>query len=140
MRYKKPKERRLHPRIPVIMQVSFTKKGKVNRSYTMNFSKGGMFLVSDKPPSTGDHLKLSFNIPGMAHPLNLLGEVRWSMKRPKTNLTSGSGVEFVELNETYKELISDFVDRIVPTPEQTRTIDAPVDWRRVRNLYYQGTP
>lgn len=139
MRYKKPKERRMHPRIPVIMQVSFKKNGRTNRSYTMNFSKGGMFLAADKPADRGEHMRLSFNIPGIPRPLNLLGEVKWSRKKSNANSTSGIGLEFIELNETYKQLIADFVDRIVPASEPVQKVATPVDWSRVKNLYYQGT-
>lgn len=139
MRYKRPKERRMHPRIPIIMQVSFKRNGKTMRSYTMNFSKGGMFLATDKPANVGEHLLLSFNIPGFPHPLNLLGEVKWARKKSSANSTAGVGIEFIEMNETHKQLIADFVDRIVPAPEPVQRVDAPVDWSRIKNLYYQGS-
>jgi len=138
MKRRKPKERRQHPRIPLIMQVSFTANGEVNRNYTMNLSKNGMFLATDDPPGIGERLHLAFNVPGLVHPLRLMGEVRWSRDEAGDDAPSGVGVEFVEVTETCKQLVAEFVDRLVPVSEPPPRIDGSANWERVRNLYYQG--
>ncbi len=132
------KERRQHPRIPLIMQVSFTTNGEVYRNYTMNLSKNGMFLATDEPPNVGERLHLAFNIPGLVHPLRLIGEVRWKREKASDEAPSGVGVEFVEMTETCRQLVAEFVDRLVPVSEPPARVGNAMNWSRIRDLYYQG--
>ena len=119
------------------MQVSFTTNGEVSRNYTVNLSKGGMFLATDNPPKVGERVHLAFNIPGLVHPLRVMGEVKWARNEQGDDVPAGAGIEFVELTETCKQLIAEFVDRLVPVSEPPGRIDASVNWDRVMNLYAQ---
>jgi len=44
----------------------------------------------------------------------------------------------VEMTETCRQLVAEFVDRLVPVSEPPARVGNAMNWNRIRDLYYQG--
>lgn len=98
---------RQHPRIPLALEVEYRTAGAFLVAYSVNLSKGGIFLETASPAPIGTVLSLRFNVPGVG-PLEVTGVVAWS--RPAADgKPGGMGVEFEQIEQHHGEAI----DRIV---------------------------
>jgi len=65
-------------------------------SLLSNLSLGGCFIRSSRPSAAATRLRLTFRLPGTAHDIAALGEVRW-VQRSGAPENRGLGVQFVEI-------------------------------------------
>jgi type IV pilus assembly protein PilZ len=96
-------------RIPLALQVEYRTPGSFLVAYTVNLSKGGMFIETPTPAEMGTELVLSFAVPGNDAPFQVKGHVVWVRKSPSQGEPAGMGVEFEAFDARYGE----FIDRIV---------------------------
>ena len=59
--------------VSVDLQVSQDRYAAV----TKNIGSGGVFVATSRVLQVGDRVTLSFNLPGVDHPLTLQASVRW---------------------------------------------------------------
>jgi type IV pilus assembly protein PilZ len=97
-----PAERRAHHRIPIALPIEYPDAESFVRDYTVNISRGGLFVRSDRPPPIGTRFDLRLHLPGLEEPYRLTGEVMW---RGDSEGTTGFGLRFlVETVEERREL------------------------------------
>ncbi|MDB4964806.1 MAG: response regulator receiver modulated PilZ sensor protein [Myxococcales bacterium] len=103
---------RRQPRLPISLEVQYRTAGAFLVSYSVNLSKGGLFLETTTPLDPGEHVSLSFEVPGVG-PLAVQGVVAWVRKDSKDGLPDGMGIQFDTLDSRYGEtidlLVRDFV-------------------------------
>jgi uncharacterized protein (TIGR02266 family) len=99
------KERRSHfrgkPRPGRRVEVSFTSdEGALLRAYTRNIGVGGAFVVTTRPVKPGSPLTLAVHIPTASDPIQVLGEVRWTVapKEDAPGHEAGMGIRFQALD------------------------------------------
>lgn len=66
---------RRSPRWPVEMMVEVRHAGGAVRLQAHNISRGGIYLRTLKPRAPGEQLRLRFDLPGLAKPVEVQGEV-----------------------------------------------------------------
>ena len=102
--------RRMHERAPVVLAVSYRSTGGFLVSYSLNISRGGLFLESDSPLPVGTSLTLRMQIPGgstEAHEIQ--GHVAWIREEESEEGRPGMGLAFDGVDESMGQLIDDLV-------------------------------
>jgi uncharacterized protein (TIGR02266 family) len=135
-------ERRRFPRIPVMMQVSYTDGEDFLIDYSTNLGLNGIFINTTRPFASGEKLHLKFHLPGHDRPLRILGKVRWIRKRdasPGEAVLPGIGIEFVASTEHARDVVARFVERFLPAPDDAPLPNPgawePEDWHKINDLY-----
>ena len=100
-------DRRL-PRLPIKLEVEYRTAGAFLVSYSVNLSKGGIFIETASPLPVGSQLSLMFEVPG-AGALEVSGLVAWVRQGSFDGLPDGMGIQFDNLDERYGSVIDGLV-------------------------------
>jgi uncharacterized protein (TIGR02266 family) len=102
---------REYDRIPYWVQVEFRTASSFLVAYSVNLSRGGMFIETESEVPTGVLLTLDLHVPG-AGLLHLIGLVAWRRGVDSPDGPAGIGVEFQDvapqLGSTIDMLVSSF--------------------------------
>lgn len=101
--------RRAHERIRLSLEVAYRSTGSFLISYTVDLSRGGLFLETDEPRPVGSTLELRLAIPGANEEVKLQGEVVWIQREPAPGRPSGMGVEFKGGESRFASVIDELV-------------------------------
>lgn len=99
---------REHQRVPYAVAVHFRSASSFLIAYSVNLSRGGLFLETAQDVPIGAPLELSFAIPG-AGSVGLSGHVAWRRGPESADGPAGLGVEFHEVSDQ----LSSVIDRLV---------------------------
>src|SRR5256885_2182667 len=92
---------RRQPRLPIKLEVEYRTAGAFLVSYSVNLSKGGIFIETASPLPVGAQLSLMFEVPGAGN-LEVSGSVAWVRQGTETTgLPDGMGIQFDNLDERY---------------------------------------
>jgi uncharacterized protein (TIGR02266 family) len=94
-------EKRAHKRFLRTLEVKYsTVKGLIS-DWTMNISKGGMFISTRDPLPEGTNLILKLKVPNSNEEIVLEGEVVWRVKPEESRgtLIPGMGLRFKNIDE-----------------------------------------
>ncbi|MCK5798076.1 MAG: TIGR02266 family protein [Deltaproteobacteria bacterium] len=86
-------------RADVVMEVHYRSAGSFLVSYSLNLSKGGLFLETDDLLPIGTRLSVSFTIPGAAQAVEGQAEVIWLRENPSDEGPRGLGLQFDALEK-----------------------------------------
>jgi uncharacterized protein (TIGR02266 family) len=102
---------REYDRIPYSVQVEFRTASSFLVAYSVNLSRGGMFVETDSEVPAGVMLALDLHVPG-AGLLQLIGVVAWRRGADSADGPAGLGIEFQDvapqLGSTIDKLVSAF--------------------------------
>ncbi|HEY0193710.1 MAG TPA: TIGR02266 family protein, partial [Kofleriaceae bacterium] len=87
---------REHERVPYAVHVEFRTASSFLVAYSVNLSRGGMFVETDVELPTGALLELQLLVPGTGA-LSLLGMVAWRRNYDSPDGPPGIGVEFQDV-------------------------------------------
>jgi uncharacterized protein (TIGR02266 family) len=99
---------RRQPRLPISLEVAYRTAGAFLVSYSINLSKGGIFLETQTPLDVGEQLTLKFDVPGVG-PLEVVGTVAWVRAGSHDGLPDGMGIQFDQLDQQYGDVIDELV-------------------------------
>ena len=100
---------RRQPRVPISLKVAYRTSGAFLVAYSVNLSKGGIFLETESPLDVGETVSLSFDVPG-AGTLDVTGVVAWVRRGSPDGLPDGMGVQFEQhLDQQYGSQIDGMV-------------------------------
>jgi uncharacterized protein (TIGR02266 family) len=98
-------------RVPYTVQVEFRTASSFLVAYSLNVSRGGLFLETDQEVPIGAAVMLQFLVPGMGSTA-AAGRVTWRRGPGSTDGPPGIGIEFeevpAELGETIDRLVNSF--------------------------------
>ena len=103
------KERRQHQRGKVSWSVTIqTEEGTIERA-TYNISPDGAFIRGLSPLEL--HEVVDMTISGPDHPITVKARVVWTSSQvaPKEDMPRGVGVEFINISDEHREIISSLV-------------------------------
>lgn len=93
------------------MQVRFRNASSFLVAYTVNLSRGGVFLETEENIEVGTEISLQLEVPGSG-PVAIAGRVTWRRDVPDEDGPAGIGIEFDDmvdpLGEVIDRLIADF--------------------------------
>jgi len=90
------------------IEVSLENNGRFILGRSLNISANGMLLEVDRVIPGDGRVRIHFYLPGDAAPLQITGEV---MRAEFTGSMARYGVRFVEMNDTERERVEQFVQR-----------------------------
>src|SRR5688572_4376424 len=99
---------RRQPRIPISLEVQYRTTGAFLVAYSINLSKGGIFVETNEPLEVGERVSLAFEVPG-AGKLEVEGAVAWVRTGGQDGLPDGMGVQFDTLDGKYGARIDGMV-------------------------------
>jgi len=103
---------RRQPRLPIKLEVEYRTAGAFLVSYSVNLSKGGVFLETATPLPVGSQLQLAFEVPG-AGALEVTGIVAWVRQNSFDGLPDGMGISFENLDAQYGGVIDGLVRNFI---------------------------
>ncbi|MCX5744054.1 MAG: TIGR02266 family protein [Proteobacteria bacterium] len=101
---------REHDRMPYRVHVEFRTASSFLVAYSVNLSRGGLFLETDEDVPTGSVIDLDLRVPG-SEMLNLSGVVTWRRPSDSPDGPPGLGIEFQDVLPT----LGTTIDRLVST-------------------------
>lgn len=99
---------REHQRVPYAVEVHFRSASAFLIAYSVNLSRGGLFLETQHDLPIGTPLELSFSVPG-AGSVALGGHIAWRRGPESADGPAGLGVGFDDITEQ----VSAVIDRLV---------------------------
>lgn len=97
--------RRVNPRIPIALPVSYQAEGAISAARTQDLSAGGVAIRTMDPLPAGTQIDLTFRLPGSNRDISASGRVAWSDRRV------GMGVQFEKLTSDALQALNAFVER-----------------------------
>src|SRR4051794_36248037 len=70
-------DRRRDARAPIELRVEYKRLNSFFADFTRNISKGGTFIVTNKPLPFGTEFVFRLGVPTLVEPLELHGKVAW---------------------------------------------------------------
>ena len=87
---------REHERIPYAVQVEFRTASSFLVAYSVNLSRGGLFIETQHDIPSGAVTTVTLQVPG-ATPISLVGQVAWRRGEESPDGPPGIGIEFEEV-------------------------------------------
>ena len=103
---------RKHSRLPLSVRVAYRSTGTFLVAYSVNLSKGGLFLETEMPLAIGSPIQLELEVPTIGL-LTVVGKVAWLRELNPEGLPQGMGVQFHSLDENYGHAIDELVKNFV---------------------------
>lgn len=104
-------ERRKEQRIPIEIEVKYSTGDSFVIDWTMNISRGGMFIRTPNPLPVGSVLKIQFSVPGAQENISAEGIVRWKIDPSDPNIIPGMGIEIISIDESSKNILNEFIKK-----------------------------
>ncbi len=99
------------PRVPYAVEVEFRTASSFLVAYSVNLSRGGLFLETEHDVPLGAEIGLKFAVPGTGA-LDLIGKVAWRRGRESPDGPPGLGIEFedvaLQLDTTIDRLVGGY--------------------------------
>ncbi len=99
-----PENRRRDTRYPVALKVAYQSYKRFMVDYTVNVSRGGMFIRTRSAYEAGQTMSLSFHVPGLSEPVRLQGRVAHHTFGAAGE-EGGIGVEFTDIDEASRDML-----------------------------------
>src|SRR5215468_6082862 len=101
---------REHQRMPYAVQVQFRTASSFLITYSVNLSRGGLFLETDQEIPEGSPIGLELAIPGIGQ-VDIAGVVMWRRPPDTPDGPAGLGIEFQDVAPQ----LGFVIDRLVST-------------------------
>ncbi len=103
-----PGDRRMHPRMPVRLEVVFHSGEELISCYMFNVGQGGLFIHTENPLGMDEDVLLSFRLPGIGRVFEARGRVVWSVPSGGGSVP-GMGVAFYQIAPDDLKAIEKFI-------------------------------
>jgi len=105
-----PVENRRHQRIPIQLAVDYRRTNSFLADYTRNISRGGTFIVTDRPLAVGTLFRFTLTVPTPRTSFELVGEVVWARS---DGAEPGMGIRFVYDSDEDRQRMEDAMARLL---------------------------
>lgn len=108
------KNRRKDTRFNVQIQVDYQTKELFTSNYTMNISKGGLFIQTNDPLPISSEIHLELNLPQSEVTMEVTGRVVWTfgMVKGSSQIAPGMGIKFINFSRENKKQLEDYIDNL----------------------------
>ena len=114
-RVRKPDRRKSLRNHLLVLKVRGEEGKKAFFGYVKNVSKDGMFIASVNPRKVGEEFTVEFTLPRERDVVRCRCVVVWSRPyHPKSRYEPGMGVRFLDLDESVRESIDEWVRESSP--------------------------
>ncbi len=127
---------RAFQRVPLAVKVEFRTDSSFLVAYSVNLSRGGIFLETDYAAEVGSEIPLEFHAPGLGS-IHLVGRIAWRRTEADSDGPAGLGVAFQQVDDELGKRIDYLVARFAGLKVMTvcaRDQDGPMLARLVRSV------
>jgi len=133
-------ERRRDGRAPIEVKVEYRTVGSFLSDWTVNISRGGLFISTLSPLKIGAEVRLVFSLPGIPIMFDLHGTVKWIQDADVEGQPPGMGVEFFSIADQVRQRIEGYVDKHqdeMPKIYRPESSESPIVTMKTDNLEKQ---
>jgi type IV pilus assembly protein PilZ len=107
-------DRRDGSRAPIELKVEYRRLNAFFADYTKNISRGGTFIATNRPLPIGTEFIFKLSVPGLEHPIELRGRVRWIIDEgDPAGRAPGMGIRFLFTNQAERFQVEGVVERLM---------------------------
>ncbi len=121
-------------RNPIELKVEYQQLNSFFSDYTLNISKGGTFIKTDKPLPLGTEFIFQLTIPELEAPIRLHGAVKWIVTQSdasEDSIEAGMGITFIyghghdaeTTDQIVKKLMTESLGKAISEQLMKRTED-----------------
>jgi type IV pilus assembly protein PilZ len=109
------RDERLDARTAITLRVDYKRLNTFFADYAKNISKGGTFIRTSRPLDVGTEFVFVLSLPTHEEQLQLKGSVMWVVRDEDATdeRLAGMGIKFMFENDAERELVVDFVERLM---------------------------
>ena len=110
---------RKETRVQKTLTLMFKDRKSFVKAYTGNISKGGLFIMTERPLNQGEQFLLKLQVPDLPEPIKVNCEVSWVReqsdieKRPP-----GMGVKFSKMTKKDNQILSQYFQTLIKGQEK----------------------
>jgi len=105
-----PPDNRKHERIPIRLAVDYRRTNSFLADYTRNISRGGTFIVTNRPLAVGTLFRFTLSVPSPPTSFELVGEVVWARS---DGPEPGMGIRFVYDSDEERQRMEEAMERLL---------------------------
>lgn len=104
------------PRFPLKVDVTYNSEHNFYTGFMENICEGGLFIATHDPASLGDHVEVTFTVPGLQRECTVVCRVRWLREYDPHNpdVIPGMGCQFGALDTCVAAAIQAFIEHRDP--------------------------
>ena len=108
-------ERRSSSRHPITLRIDYKRLNTFFADYAKNISKGGTFIRTSTPLEVGTVFVFVLSLPEQPTPLELRGEVMWTVKdeQASADKPAGMGIRIRFADEAERLHLEEFVEKLL---------------------------
>ena len=96
------------------VEVTYKTADIFTSNWSINISRGGIFIKTPNPPPMGTQLDLEFKLPESGKVIKASGEIVWSQHASaKSSLPPGMGIKFRQITPEDLQEVTDYVNKII---------------------------
>ncbi|MBW1742797.1 MAG: TIGR02266 family protein [Deltaproteobacteria bacterium] len=103
---------RQEPRARETLSLKYADKKAFFDARTENVGNSGLFIKTETPLQKGEQFLLELQLPGIADPLKVKGEVVWAKKKEgETHQPNGMGIKFVQISKEDAQTLKEYINQ-----------------------------
>jgi uncharacterized protein (TIGR02266 family) len=137
-----PEDLRKHPRIEIILKISYPSREAFLADYASNASASGLFIATEKPFEAGESMTLDLSFPGLLEAIRLDAVVRWVRIPEKGTVEqpAGVGVEFQFSGAEQEKQVADLLELLLSDSNEQEAQDSESMPEPFRALLVEDNP
>ncbi len=110
---------RKETRVQKTLSLMFKDRKSFIKAYTDNISKGGLFIMTERPLKQGEQFLLKLQVPDLPEPIKLNCEVSWVREQTDTEKRPpGMGVKFCKMTEKDNQVLNQYFQTLIKGQEK----------------------
>jgi type IV pilus assembly protein PilZ len=110
---------RKEPRVNKSLSLSFKDRQSFVKAYTDNISKGGLFIMTERPLKEGEQFLLKLQVPDLPEPIKVNCEVSWVREQTDTEKwPPGMGVKFCKMTKKDNQVLNQYFQTLIKGEEK----------------------
>jgi len=110
---------RKEARVQKTLSLTFKDRKSFVKAYTDNISKGGLFIMTERPLKQGEQFLLKLQVPDLPEPIKLNCEVSWVREQTDTEKRPpGMGVKFCKMTKKDNQVLNQYFQTLIKGEEK----------------------
>jgi uncharacterized protein (TIGR02266 family) len=110
---------RKQTRVQKTLTLMFKDRESFVKAYTDNISKGGLFIMTERPLKQGEQFLLKLQVPDLPEPIKLNCEVSWVREQTDTEKRPpGMGIKFYKMTKKDNQVLNQYFQTLIKGQEK----------------------
>ena len=110
---------RKETRVQKTLSLMFKDRKSFVKAYTDNISKGGLFIMTERPLKQGEQFLLKLQVPDLPEPIKLNCEVSWVREQTDTEKRPpGMGIKFSKMTKKDNQVLNQYFQTLIKGQEK----------------------